>query len=169
MNNSPYLFTYCHLNRHGIKKRYKNQWIENIESTKETDILFTTWESCIQDQTAIVYQCKDTIGYYYSKMSSGRDKPACCSKWSSLYNNTNSKNNGYYEYNLVTGDLYHELTKINNVSLDEFKTMIANMYCGTGSNFILFNTQLTKKPALDDELFFDTDPKYLMDWIKELQ
>ncbi len=166
--NNAYLVSYCYLSRYGIKTRYKNQWINNIDSTKETDILLASWENCCQHQSAIVYQCKDTIAYYYSKMSSGRNKPECCTKWNSLFY-SKREGDGYYQYNIVTGDLYHGLTKIDNVTLDEFKRMVATMYCGTGSNFILFNTQLTKKPALDDESFFDTDHKPLLDWIQELQ
>lgn len=161
-------YQYIEYDRHGIKRRYKNEWIVYHSKTNETDMLLSTWKMCTEHHSAIVHHSGPNIRYYYSNMTCGRKRPSCCSKWSTIFY-PKPERSGYYEYNVENGDLYHGIKKLDNIPLEEFKRMVASMYNGTGSNFILFNTELTKKPAIDDELFFDIDQRYLIDWLKEFQ
>lgn len=170
--NNPAM-TYIEYNNKGIIHQYANEYQHQYDKNDKADLLHSAWEMSTKHQTAIVQYGNDTIRFYYSTMSSGRNPPACCHRWKSILFDK-PKGNGWLEYNVKTGDLEHYREEQHSsttytVDLNVFKSMVASMYSGTGSNFILFNREMLRRPALDDELFFEEDNENLTQWLNLLR
>lgn len=158
---------YLRYERRGIRYKYGDGYLRTGDRNDDINLLYNAWELSTKHQSAIVQHGKDGIRFYYSKMSSGREPPSCCQRWKSiLYEKPEGE--GFLEYNVKTQELVHNSKSMGSVSLEIFKTMVASMYSGTGSNFILFNTCMERKPALDDELFFDESNKHIIEWLNKL-
>lgn len=170
--NNPAM-TYIAYSHKGIRRQYANEYIYQYDRDDKADLLHSAWEMSTQHQTAIVHYGNDTVRFYYSTMSSGRDPPVYCERWKSILFDK-PKGNGWLEYNVKTGQLEHYqedqyIRTTSIVDLNVFKTMVASMYSGTGSNFILFNREMLRRPALDDELFFEEGNENLTQWLDLLR